>query len=279
MKGSRQEPEEYFGKSHAYREKLLKLRSTQPGEMEKNIFCNCFSVFTKHPLKMVKSTTQNFFYQATSQVPYKSSATVPMDGDRAVGVERSGETVMRGGGGGGGKNKRQAGQQPPNPFKAFMQAVFTSPTSPTSPTFTSAPNSAQLPTQILSIYGKPLTSLPVKYVLHKPDKLVLQPPAVVQLCTAYLLLFGVGTEGVFRVSGSSKRSSELEAVLSSLSSLEATAATGEDSESIVESWKDKFNVHDVAAVLKRIISRLPEPLCTSTHYEEFRGLNSKSVYW
>lgn len=83
-------------------------------------------------------------------------------------------------------------------------------------------------------------------------------PVVVAKCGVYLKEKATDVEGIFRLSGSSKRINQLQKLFDS----PATFGKSFD-------W-DGFNVHDAANVLRRYLNNLPEPIVPLAYYEAMR---------
>lgn len=90
-------------------------------------------------------------------------------------------------------------------------------------------------------------------------------PIVVAKCGIYLKDNGLNVEGIFRVSGSSKRVKDLQVVFNSPPDFGKKL-----------NW-DGYTVHDAASILRRYLNSLPEPLIPLELYDQFREpLRSKS---
>lgn len=71
-------------------------------------------------------------------------------------------------------------------------------------------------------------------------------------------------EGVFRISGSSKRIGMLQTVFDESEDFGAKFK-----------WEGDFTVHDAANVMRRFLNHLPEPVITLDHYRAFKDTMSK----
>ncbi|AOA60750.1 Rho GTPase-activating protein [Komagataella phaffii CBS 7435] len=92
----------------------------------------------------------------------------------------------------------------------------------------------------------------------------LEVPIIVTKCIEKVEQSGLSSEGIYRLSGGS---SSLERVESCFSSLSLEDITNEKFDRLHESLNGDINT--VAGVLKRYLSKLPEPLVTFDLYEEF----------
>ncbi|TIA73209.1 hypothetical protein E3P81_00237 [Wallemia ichthyophaga] len=87
-------------------------------------------------------------------------------------------------------------------------------------------------------------------------------PVVVAKCGLHLKETATETEGTFRISGSSKRMKELQAIF------ESPPKFGKNLD-----WKKyAFNSHDVASVLRRYLTLMPEPVIPHEFYDNFRSI-------
>jgi hypothetical protein len=75
------------------------------------------------------------------------------------------------------------------------------------------------------------------------------------------------TEGIFRVSGSSRRTRMLQSIFD----------TPESYGSQLD-WRG-YTVHDAANVMKRFLNFLPEPVVTLEYYRIFKDTARKYVLW
>lgn len=66
-------------------------------------------------------------------------------------------------------------------------------------------------------------------------------------------------EGIFRLSGSAKRISKLQAVFDETSDFGASF-----------NWGGDYTVHDAANVMRRFLNHLPEPVITLEYYRPFK---------
>lgn len=85
-------------------------------------------------------------------------------------------------------------------------------------------------------------------------------PIIVYECCRFIRDVGLHTEGIFRVSGSERR------VAAKYPEFDAAPDYG-----LNTSW-DGYNVHDVAAILKKYLREIPEPLLTNDLYPYFLQL-------
>lgn len=90
-------------------------------------------------------------------------------------------------------------------------------------------------------------------------------PTIIAKCGSFLKEEAMTTEGIFRVSGSSRR----------IRMLQSTFDTPEFYGSQLD-WRG-YTVHDAANVMKRFLSFLPEPVITLEYYRKFKDTIS-SVY-
>ena len=117
---------------------------------------------------------------------------------------------------------------------------------------------------MLGIFGVPLQeSIPYAHVaisVTKDGKSELYGyiPIVVAKCGMFLKSKGTKVEGVFRVSGASKRINELQTIFN------CPPKFGKGL-----SWEG-FTVHDAANVFRRYLRELPEPIIPYDFYDKFR---------
>ncbi|ODV72635.1 RhoGAP-domain-containing protein [Cyberlindnera jadinii NRRL Y-1542] len=83
-------------------------------------------------------------------------------------------------------------------------------------------------------------------------------PLLVGKCGSFLKEKGLGVEGIFRVTGSSRRVKELQYIFSTPPEYGRKL-----------SW-DGYTVHDAASLFRRFLNNLPEPLVPLDLYEQFR---------
>lgn len=115
------------------------------------------------------------------------------------------------------------------------------------------------------IFGVPLR-VSIKYaysnILYQDkngdDQVYGQVPIIVAKCSYYLKKNAAEVEGIFRVSGSSRKIKELQELFST------PPTYGKDL-----NWEG-FNVHSAANVLRRYLNNLPEPIIPLKFYEKFR---------
>ncbi|KAL1933597.1 hypothetical protein VTP01DRAFT_7687 [Rhizomucor pusillus] len=84
-------------------------------------------------------------------------------------------------------------------------------------------------------------------------------PTVIAKCGSYLKEEGLMVEGIFRLSGSAKRISKLQAVFDETSDFGASF-----------NWGVDYTVHDAANVMRRFLNHLPEPVITLEYYRPFK---------
>ncbi|KAF8340603.1 Rho GTPase activation protein [Cantharellus anzutake] len=90
-------------------------------------------------------------------------------------------------------------------------------------------------------------------------------PVVVAKCGLYLKEGATEVEGVFRVNGSAKRMRELQAAF------ETPPRYGKDLD-----WrKESYRPHDIASVLRRYLTQMPEPVIPHKLYHKFRDAYSE----
>lgn len=114
------------------------------------------------------------------------------------------------------------------------------------------------------IFGVPL-QLSIMYAksnityqdIHGNDHIYGQVPIIVAKCASYLKNNAADVEGIFRLSGSSRRIKELQSIFSTPPSY------GKDLD-----WNG-FTVHDAANVLRRYLNNLSEPIIPLDLYEKF----------
>ncbi|CAO3600889.1 unnamed protein product [Absidia cylindrospora] len=85
-------------------------------------------------------------------------------------------------------------------------------------------------------------------------------PTIIAKCGSYLKEEGLEIEGIFRLSGSSKRIGQLQALFD----------TPDTQYGVYLAWDD-YNVHDVANVMRRFLNHLPEPVIPLNHHQVFRS--------
>ncbi|CAO3635970.1 unnamed protein product [Cunninghamella echinulata] len=84
-------------------------------------------------------------------------------------------------------------------------------------------------------------------------------PTVIAKCGSYLKEHGLTVEGIFRLSGSSKRISQLQALFD----------TPDTHYGVHLTWEG-FNVHDVSNIMRRFINYLPEPVIPLKYHSLFK---------
>ncbi|KAI8381249.1 uncharacterized protein BYT42DRAFT_298899 [Radiomyces spectabilis] len=92
-------------------------------------------------------------------------------------------------------------------------------------------------------------------------------PIVVAKCGAYLKQHALSTEGIFRISGSTKRVNTLESLFD-----QACTDYG-----FHVSWQG-YSVHDVATLFRRFLNKLPDPVIPLHYYQAFRDIMSDRFY-
>ncbi|KAL6715580.1 GTPase activating protein (GAP) for Rho1p [Lecanora helva] len=117
----------------------------------------------------------------------------------------------------------------------------------------------------IRIFGVPLSvSIPYANVAisltndHGESYVYGYVPIVIAKCGVFLKEKATDVEGIFRLSGSSKRIKELEVIFDSPDRY----GKGLD-------WTG-YTVHDAANILRRYLNMLPEPIVPHRHYEGFR---------
>ncbi|KAG0150325.1 hypothetical protein CROQUDRAFT_38467 [Cronartium quercuum f. sp. fusiforme G11] len=114
-------------------------------------------------------------------------------------------------------------------------------------------------------------------------------PVVVAKCGLFLKENGTSVQGIFRISGSTKRMRELQTIFDDppnygkdldwkttnpldYGSSSTSSSTGSLTLAESAAQKSYFSVHDAANVLRRYLMSLPEPLIPYTMYEDFRNV-------
>ncbi|WVQ82115.1 hypothetical protein IAT38_004243 [Cryptococcus sp. DSM 104549] len=87
-------------------------------------------------------------------------------------------------------------------------------------------------------------------------------PTLIAKCGAWIKDTSVEVEGVFRVSGSSKRMTELEELFD----------TGPKYGKNIDFKTLQFSTHDVATIFRRFLTHLPEPVVPWKFYDQFRDV-------
>ncbi|TFK62259.1 RhoGAP-domain-containing protein [Pluteus cervinus] len=93
-------------------------------------------------------------------------------------------------------------------------------------------------------------------------------PVVVAKCGLYLKENATEVEGIFRVSGSSKRMRDLQAAF------ETPPRYGKD----LDWTKEGYTIHDVASVFRRYLTQMTEPIIPHDLYHDFRDALAKDSY-
>lgn len=81
-----------------------------------------------------------------------------------------------------------------------------------------------------------------------------------------MLRLATKTKGIFRVSGSAKRVSELQLIFDTPPNYGSQL-----------DWTG-FTIHDASNVLRRYLNHLPDPVITLEFYEKFRDVHRKFLY-
>ncbi|CAO3598125.1 unnamed protein product [Absidia cylindrospora] len=84
-------------------------------------------------------------------------------------------------------------------------------------------------------------------------------PTIIAKCGSYLKEEGLQIEGIFRLSGNSKRIGHLQSLFD----------TSDTQYGVYLTWDD-YNIHDVANVMRRFLNHLPEPVIPLNHYQLFK---------
>lgn len=115
------------------------------------------------------------------------------------------------------------------------------------------------------IFGTPLqdslqyASVKISLTDHNGNKFVYgYIPVIIAKCSAYLKYSACDVEGIFRLSGSTLRTRELQQIFNTPPSFGREI-----------NWED-YTVHDAANVLRRYMTSLPEPVIPLASYEAFR---------
>ncbi|KAI8099058.1 Rho GTPase activation protein [Halteromyces radiatus] len=121
-------------------------------------------------------------------------------------------------------------------------------------------------TQDKTVFGLPLSqSIQYAYsTISYHDDITNTPcmaviPTIVAKCGSYLKEQGLTVEGIFRLSGSSKRIGQLQSLFD----------TPEHQYGVYLGW-DGFNVHDAANVMRRFLNHLPEPVIPLLYHQQFK---------
>ncbi|CAO3590864.1 unnamed protein product [Absidia cylindrospora] len=85
--------------------------------------------------------------------------------------------------------------------------------------------------------------------------------------TFFSWAIGLETEGIFRLSGSTKRVNTLQQIFDS----------PQDSYGLHHTWKN-YTVHDAGSILRRYFLRLPDPVIPVAFYQRFRDVMNDSMY-
>ncbi|KAI8384502.1 Rho GTPase activation protein [Radiomyces spectabilis] len=83
-------------------------------------------------------------------------------------------------------------------------------------------------------------------------------PTIIAKCGSFLKEEGMAVEGIFRLSGSAKRTRMLQTMFDTPDSYGAEL-----------DWRG-YTVHDAAAVMKRFLNHLPDPVITLEYYRPFK---------
>ncbi|KAI8343968.1 Rho GTPase activation protein [Chlamydoabsidia padenii] len=93
-------------------------------------------------------------------------------------------------------------------------------------------------------------------------------PLIVSKCGSYLKRNGLETEGIFRLSASTKRVNTLQQIFDSPM----------ESYGLHHNWKD-YTVHDAGSILRRYFIQLPDPVIPTSFYQPFRNvMTDDSMY-
>ncbi|ORZ18797.1 Rho GTPase activation protein [Absidia repens] len=85
-------------------------------------------------------------------------------------------------------------------------------------------------------------------------------PTIIAKCGSYLKEKGLQIEGIFRLSGNSKRIGHLQSLFD----------TSDTQYGVYLNW-DNYNIHDVANVMRRFLNYLPEPVIPLNYYQLFKA--------
>ncbi|POW05961.1 hypothetical protein PSTT_09359 [Puccinia striiformis] len=107
-------------------------------------------------------------------------------------------------------------------------------------------------------------------------------PVVVAKCGLYLKENGTHIEGIFRISGSTKRMKELQAIFDDppfygkdLDWKSNPNHSPDQHDTLESDLKPYFTIHDAANVLRRYLMCLPEPLISQSMYEDLKDVLKK----
>lgn len=93
-------------------------------------------------------------------------------------------------------------------------------------------------------------------------------PVVVAKCGLFLKENGTEVEGIFRISGSTRRMRELQTIF------ETPPRYGKNI-----AWKElPYTPHDVASIFRRFLTLMPEPIIPHSLYHDFRNVYSKKPF-
>ncbi|KAF8983086.1 hypothetical protein BGZ46_010905 [Entomortierella lignicola] len=102
--------------------------------------------------------------------------------------------------------------------------------------------------------------LPIHYTVNGKTRCQGFIPTIVSKCGWFLKEQATKTRGIFRVSGSAKRVSELQLIF------DTPPHYGSQLD-----WTG-YTIHDASNVLRRYLNHLPDPVITLEYYEEFRNV-------
>ncbi|KAF9426308.1 hypothetical protein BGZ94_006696 [Podila epigama] len=103
--------------------------------------------------------------------------------------------------------------------------------------------------------------VPVQYTLNGKTRCQGYIPTIVSKCGWLLKEQAIKTKGIFRVSGSAKRVSELQLIFDTPPNYGSQL-----------DWTN-FTIHDASNVLRRYLNHLPDPVITLEYYEQFRDVH------
>ncbi|KAI9495249.1 hypothetical protein BDB00DRAFT_259047 [Zychaea mexicana] len=92
-------------------------------------------------------------------------------------------------------------------------------------------------------------------------------PLVVAKCGSFLKAHALQTEGIFRISGSTKRINALQAIFDD----------PKESYGLNLNWLG-YTAHDASTALRRYLNKLPEPVIPHAFYKDFRNVMSDNHY-
>ncbi|KAI9252931.1 Rho GTPase activation protein [Phascolomyces articulosus] len=92
-------------------------------------------------------------------------------------------------------------------------------------------------------------------------------PLVVAKCGSFLKAHGLQTEGIFRISGNTRRVNILQALFDN----------PKESYGLNLNWLG-YTIHDASTALRRYLNKLPEPVIPHAFYKDFRNVMSDKHY-